>query len=107
MWFWLLLVVIAVIALLLGVVIGAYSGDIRESLVLAGLLPVLAYAGVIAWQFVWQAGCPHCRVSTEDTRRMVFQASVILYGMWLSGALLALGAGALLGRALRDRRRTA
>ncbi len=98
---------ITVIALLLGVVIGAYSGDIRESLVLAGLLPVLAYAGVIAWQFVWQAGCPHCRVSTEDTRRMVFQASVILYGMWLSGALLALGAGALLGRALRDRRRTA
>ncbi len=104
MWFWLLLVAIAAAALLLGVVIGADSGDVRESRVLAGLLPVLAYAGAIAWEFIWQAGCPHCRVSNEDTRRMVFGASVILYGMWLSGGLLARLAGAALGWALRDRR---
>ena len=102
--FWLLLTAITVMALLLGLVIGAYSGDVRESLVLAGLLPVLAYAGVLAWEFVWQAGCPHCRVGGEDTRRMVFGASAVLYGMWLSGALLALLAGAALGWALRERR---
>ena len=94
------------IAIFIGVLLGAYSGRaVLRNAVLAHAILIVAFRASLIWAASWIHSCPGCGAGTDDPRSAAFWPFFDTTGLWLLDVLLALAAGCLLGWLVRERPR--